>query len=365
MSRSTISTFQLFALFPDEESARVYLEGRIWPDGPLCPNCGCGGRVSTLNVCATRKPGFYRCLSCEFDFTVRTGTVMERSKIPLHKWLYAMYLVVTARKGISSMQLAKEIGVTQKTAWFLLGRLREACGGNLPGGDGGKLSGEVEIDECFVGGKEANKHEHKKLNAGRGTVGKVAVLGMRERGGRTYAKVQPLRHLDAIHGEIHANVEVGTQLYTDEHMVFNGLDGLFYRHDTVNHAAGEYARGPVSTNSIESVWAVLKRGLHGVYHHASAKHLHRYVDEFTFRLNEGNVANHTRERRIASQRSMAHGGTRKLATCVYHRPRSEGAIVKPPEELDKMADTVLNYRPKPKSKAARKRAKQSAKKGKG
>jgi hypothetical protein len=204
-----------------------------------------------------------------------------------------MYLLVTARKGISSLQLAKEIGVTQKTAWFMLGRLREACSSpdNID-----KLRGIVEIDEAFFGGKEGNKHESKKLRAGRGPVGKVAVLGMRERGGRTRAKVTELRTLDAIHGEIHANVEVGSQLYTDDHMVFSDLDGLFFKHDAVSHAAGEYARGPVSTNSIESVWAVLKRGIHGVYHHASAKHLSRYIDEFTFRLNEGNVKRHSLER---------------------------------------------------------------------
>lgn len=287
MSRSTISTFELFALFPDEDTARTYLEGRIWPNGPTCPECNSGERLTT------RKGGFHRCNACKFDFTVRTGTIFGRSHIPLHKWVYAMYLLVTARKGISSMQLAKEIGVTQKSAWFMLCRLREACGGN----DGiNKLRGEVEIDECFVGGLEANKHEHKKRKAGRGAVGKVPVLGMRERGGKTFAKVQERRNLDDIHGEIHGQIEVGTQLYTDDHMVFNGLDGLFYRHDTVNHAAGEFARGLISTNSIESVWAVLKRGLHGVYHNVSPKHLQRYLDEFTFRLNEGNVKNHSLER---------------------------------------------------------------------
>src|SRR5450755_3949230 len=197
MSRSTISTFQLFALFPDEESARLYLEGRIWPDAVVCPMCLSKERVSGLATCATRKAGYYRCLGCRFDFTVRTGTVMERSKIPLHKWLYSMYLLVTARKGISSMQLAKEIGITQKSAWFVLGRLREACGDLGPEG-GDKLSGTVEIDECFVGGKEANKHEHKKLKAGRGSVGKTAVLGMRERGGRAFAKVIPDTSIDTV-----------------------------------------------------------------------------------------------------------------------------------------------------------------------
>jgi transposase-like protein len=220
---------------------------------------------------------------------------MERSKIPLHKWLYSMYLLVTARKGISSMQLAKEIGITQKSAWFVLGRLREACG-DLGPEDGDKLRGEVEIDECFVGGKEGNKHEHKKLKAGRGSVGKTAVLGMRERGGRVHAKVIADVDINTVQNEIHGAVEVGSQLYTDEHGAYNDLDGLFFRHETVNHGNGEYARGRAHTNGIESVWAVLKRGLHGIYHHASKKHLHRYVDEFTFRLNEGNVANHTTTR---------------------------------------------------------------------
>jgi transposase-like protein len=288
MSRSTISTFKLFELFPNAESARTYLEGRLWPAGPVCPQCASQERITI------RKDGFYRCNACgDFDFTVRTGTIFERSHIPLHKWVYAMYLLVTARKGISSMQLAKEIGVTQKSAWFMLCRLREACGGD---DEINKLRGTVEIDECFVGGIESNKHEGKKLHAGRGSVGKTAVLGMRERGGRTHAKVIEDRTLDAIHGEIHGHIEAGSQLYTDDHICFSDLDGLFYRHDTVNHAAGEYARGPVSTNSIESVWAVLKRGLHGVYHHASKKHLRRYVDEFTFRLNEGNVKRHSLER---------------------------------------------------------------------
>lgn len=288
MSKSTISTYDLMKIIPDAESARLYLESRIWPDGPVCPDC-----KSERVTARPARVGFYHCNACNFDFTVRTGTVFERSKIPLDKWVYAMYLLVTARKGISSLQLAKEIGVTQKTAWFMLGRLREACGGD---DEIDKLRGEVEIDECFVGGLEANKHEHKKLKSGRGAVGKVPVLGMRERDGRTFAKVQDARTLDAIHGEIHGRVEVGSQLYTDDHIAFSGLDGLFYRHDAINHAAGEYARGAVSTNSIESVWAVLKRGLHGVYHHASAKHLQRYLDEFAFRLNEGNVKRHSLQR---------------------------------------------------------------------
>src|ERR1700677_633650 len=177
MSKSTISTFQLFEMFPNQEAARLYLQSRLWSDGVTCPTCKGKENITT------RKHGFYRCNPCKLDFTIRTGTIFERSHVPLHKWIYAMYLLVTARKGISSMQLAKEIGITQKSAWFVLHRLREACGGD----DLSKLKGIIEIDETYVGGIEANKHENKKLKAGRGTVGKTAVLGIRERGGRTIA----------------------------------------------------------------------------------------------------------------------------------------------------------------------------------
>lgn len=198
MSKSTISTFELFDLFPDAESARLYLEDRLWPEGPKCLTCKSGERIT---VRQGGRKGFYLCNACQLEFTIRTGTIFERSHVPLHKWLYAMYLLVTARKGISSMQLSKEIGITQKSAWFMLQRLREACGKNLP-----MLRGMVEIDETFVGG------------------------------------------------------------------LVNGM---------------------ASTNGIESVWAVLKRGLNGVYHQISKKHLPRYVDEFTFRLNDGDVKRHT------------------------------------------------------------------------
>jgi transposase-like protein len=285
MSKSTISTFQLFAKYPDAECARLYLEGRLWPDGVRCPTCKGGERITA------RKRGFYRCNACQLDFTVRTGTIFERSHVPLHKWIYSMYLLVTARKGISSMQLAKEIGITQKSAWFVLHRLREACGGKLE-----KLRGMIEIDETFVGGKEINKHEKDKLKAGRGAVGKAPVLGMRERGGRTLAMPIQDVAIDTVQPLIHANVEVGSTLMTDEHAAYNDLDGLFFRQQRVNHSQGEYKRGMAHTNGIESVWAVLKRGVYGVYHKVSVKHLARYVDEFSFRLNEGNVARHTLQR---------------------------------------------------------------------
>ncbi len=294
----TISTFQLFQLFPNQESARLYFEARLWPNGVRCPVCASGERITQR-----KKPGFYRCNACLEDFTVRTGTIFERSHVPLHKWLYAMYLLVTARKGISSMQLSKEIGVTQKTAWFMLHRLREACGG-----DSGisKLRGIVEVDETYVGGLEGNKHEHKKLKAGRGPVGKTPVIGLRERGGRTIAKVAPSLNAEGLQGAIFQHVEYGSTVHTDEAGAYADLGTLFYKHDAVNHGAGEYARGDVHVNSIESVWAVLKRGLIGVYHHVTPKHLGRYVHEFTFRLNDGDVKRHTVDR-LDSLTAMAAG----------------------------------------------------------
>jgi transposase-like protein len=177
LDKITISTFQLFKMFPNTESGRKYLEGRFWPSGAKCPICKSSDRITS------RKGGYYRCNACKKDFTVRTGTIFERSHVPLHKWIYAMYLLVMARKSVSSLQLSKEIGITQKSAWFVLQRLREACGNDLA-----MVNSIVEVDETNIGGKERNKRNSKKLRAGRGTVGKIALVGIRECGGRTIAK---------------------------------------------------------------------------------------------------------------------------------------------------------------------------------
>ena len=284
MNRTTISLIELFNRFPDQESARSYIEAIRWPEGPVCPYCKEAERIHN------RKGGYYRCNACREDFTVRTGTVMERSHIPLQKWLYAMYMLVTSRKGVSSVELHTKLAITQKSAWFMLHRLREACRDK-----DGPLSGIVEIDETYVGGKQRNKHADKKVE-GRGAVGKAPVLGMRQRGGKVIAMPIKMTDKGTIQDIIFKHVAEDTTIYTDEHGSYDGLDEEGYEHDTVNHSEGEYVDGNVHTNSIEAVWAVFKRGLKGIYHHVSVKHLGRYVDEYAFRLNEGACDNHTMNR---------------------------------------------------------------------
>lgn len=281
----TISITELMGMFSTERKAVKWLERSRWNGKPVCPHCGGMDNIKPYKG----KKYTYHHKDCRKAFTVKTGSIMHSSKMGVQKWAIGIYAVLTARKGVSSMQLSKELGITQKSAWFMLQRIREAC----KQGDF-KLSKVVEVDETYIGGKERNKHKDKRLNAGRGAVGKAPVVGMRQRGGKVKAMSVRDTGKPTLQGAIHKHIEPGSVVYTDDARAYLGLDG--YAHEQVNHSANEYVKGMAHTNGIESVWALLKRGCNGTFHHISTKHLQRYVDEFSFRLNEGNCEVDTIER---------------------------------------------------------------------
>ena len=268
---------QLLEMFPDEKSSRQWFEDLRWPDGVRdCPHCAHVGTRQTPNA----KPMPYWCPKCRQYFSVKTGTVMQSSKLPMRKWVFGIYLMLTSLKGVSSMKLHRDLGIAQSTAWHLAQRIRQGFTDDYSP----PLSGEVEVDETYIGGKEMNKHASKKLNAGRGSVGKTAVAGAIEWGG--HIKAQPVGDTSdkSLTGFVYRAVQPGSTVYTDDHRAYRGL-GKFYQHNIVRHGAGEYVRGRATTNSIESFWAMFKRGYKGVYHKMSPKHLHRYVSEFAGRHN--------------------------------------------------------------------------------
>jgi transposase-like protein len=273
--------------FTDKNQARIYLESIRWPNGVVCPKCGSKEKHYQLKSKEkSQKPvreGVWKCKTCRKQFTVTVGTVFEDSHIPLNKWLLATYLICASKKGMSAHQLHRMLDVTYKTAWFMDHRIRCAMDGKK-----GKLGGIIEADETYIGGKEKNKHFDKKLNAGRGGVGKIPVFALVERKGKVISipvKTVTGNNLKSI---IRENVKKSAKIMTDDFTSYNGLSKNFF-HSVVNHGKGEYVRDDVHTNTVENYFSILKRGITGVYHHVGEHHLHRYLSEFNFRYNERKI----------------------------------------------------------------------------
>lgn len=264
--------------FPDEAVATAFFVEKRWSGKVKCPYCQ---HEKVYQVKGTQP---FKCGACKRKFTAKTGTIMEGSPVSIRMWLFAMYLLGSSRKGISSVELAKSLGVTQKTAWFMAHRIREACVETEKIGGIGKV---VEVDEGYFGGQERNKHFNKRMFSGRGPANKVPVVGLRERGGKVIGRVVPSTGARSLHALIESTVKPETRIVSDDFRSYMGIRRKGYTHKVVNHTRGQYVRGIAHTNSIESVWAVIKRGVYGTYHQVSKKHLERYVNEFCFRLSNG------------------------------------------------------------------------------
>ena len=290
--RQGLTLMQVIEQFATDEQAEAWFIECRWPDGMRCPRC------NGENVCERkhRKPQPYRCRDCRRDFSLKTGTCMQGSNIPLRKWAVAFYLLSTNLKGVSSMKLHRDLGITQKSAWHMAHRIREMWNrANVP------FAGPVEVDETWVGGKEQNRHQSKKHGTGPGA-GKSIVVGAKDRASNQIAAEQIHRTDRAtLHGFVQDHAADDAEVYTDEHRSYEGLP----HHQAVKHSVGQYVNGQVSTQGIDSFWSMVKRGYHGTFHHFSQKHLDKYVNEFAGRHN-------VRPRDTADQMAaLARGATGK------------------------------------------------------
>ena len=271
--RKGMSLVELFELFPDNAAAEAWFELQRWPSGICCPRCGSVRYSETKN----RKPMPYRCKDCRKHFSVKIGTVMEASNLNYQKWGFAIYMVATNLKGVSSMKLHRDLKIRQPSAWHLAQRIREGFVGDVQA-----MAGPVEVDETFIGGKERNKHASKKLHAGTGGTGKAVVAGAKDRAtGKVSAEVVSGTGRSTLQGFVFSKTEPGAAVYTDEHLAYKGLPN----HTAVKHGAGQFVNGMAHTNGVESFWSMLKRGYYGTFHKMSVKHLNRYVAEFAGRQN--------------------------------------------------------------------------------
>jgi transposase-like protein len=279
-------------IFTDETAAREALESVRWPNGPYCPHCGNSDPEKLAKVEGKKqshRPGLYYCNECKGQFTVTVGTVFERSKIPLTKWWLVTHLMSASKKGISAHQIGRMLGVTYKTAWFMCHRVREAMKDMNPDPMGG--SGKViEADETYFGKLETPRKRNKYYppvtkGGNRGPANKRAVLGLVERGGKVRTFHIARATSDEVHDIIVTTTSRKSTLHTDESKIYTMVGKEFDGHKTVKHAANEYVRGTVHTNTVENVWSVFKRGMHGTYQHCGEAHLHRYLAEFDFRYN--------------------------------------------------------------------------------
>jgi transposase-like protein len=299
-------------IYHDDDAAREHLEALLWPQGPNCPRCGVmGDRITKLQGASTR-PGVHKCKDCRKPFTVTVGTVMERSKIPLCKWVLAAQLMASSKKGFSALQLQRMLGTNYETAWFLFHRLRE-CAIDPDRGPIGGANKVVEADETYIGGKEKNKHANKRLNRGRGAVGKQAVVSLVERDGEVRSFHVTNVNAKTLRPIIVQAASRASYLMTDESALYPKVGSEFAGHGAVNHSSGEYVRATFwHTNTVESYFAVLKRGVYGTFHNISEAHLYRYLAEFDFRHN-------TREMTDAERSDELLRGA-KGKRLMYHQP---------------------------------------------